>query len=81
LSMINLSMDKYVLSFEGSNYPSYDSYIDKYIKLPILPVHMGEYVLAKVTRVHQYELSVKFYTDSGEFIYSQKKMPDAYTTL
>ena len=79
--MIKVSMDKYVLSFEGSNFPSYDSYIGKYIKLPILPIHMGEYVLAKITKMQHEELSVKFYTDSGEFTYSQNKMPDAYATL
>jgi len=74
-------MDKFVLAFEGANYPSLDAYVDKYIKLPILPTHMGGDVFGKVTRVHTYELSVKFYTDSGNFVYFQTKIPDAYITL
>ena len=72
-------MDKFVLAFEGANYPSLDAYIDKYIKLPILPTHMGGDVFGKVTRVHKYELSVKFYTDSGDFVFGDNAMPSAYT--
>ena len=72
-------MDKFVLAFEGANYPSLDAYLGKYIKLPILPTHMGGDVFGKVTRVHKYELSVKFYTDSGDFVFGDNAMPSAYT--
>lgn len=72
---------KYVLAFEGANYPSYDAYLSKYIKHYVLPLHLGDYVFAKVNRVVEQGGSVVFYTDGGEAVYAQSKMPDAYTTL
>lgn len=79
--MISLSMDKYVLSFEGANYPSYHDYIGKYIKLPILPTHMGGDVFGKVIKMEHEELRVKFFTDVGECVFGDNAMPSAYTTL
>ena len=77
-----ISMDhKYVLAFEGSDSPSYDAYIGKYIKHYVLPLHLGDYVFAKITRIMEQDSSVVFHTDGGEIIYARSKMPDAYTTL
>ncbi len=75
-----ISMDhKYVLAFEGANYPSYDAYLGKYIKHYVLPLHLGDYVFAKVTGIMEQDSSVVFYTDGGDVIYTRSKMPDAYT--
>ena len=79
LSMINLSMDNYVLAFEGSNYPSYHAYIGKYIKLPILPTHMGGDVFGKVIKMQHEELRVRFFTDAGDVVFGDNAMPSAYT--
>ena len=72
---------KYVLAFEGANYPSYDAYIGKYIKHYILPLHLGDYVFAKITRVLEEGSSVVFFMECGSSVYEQSKMPDAYATL
>ena len=72
---------KYVLSFEGPNYPSYHDYIGKYIKLPILPTHMGGDVFGKVLKMQHEELRARFFTDSGEFIFGETAMPSAFDAV
>ena len=74
-------MDNFVLAFEGANFPSYHAYIDKYIKLPILPIHMGGHVFGKVIKMHHEEFRVRFFTDAGECVFGENTMPSAYTTL
>lgn len=72
---------KYILAFEGSNYPSFDSYIGKFIKHYVLPLHLGDYVFAKITQVVGEGDSVVFHMGAGNAVFSLSKMPDAYTRL
>jgi hypothetical protein len=69
---------KYSLAFEGSNYTSFDAYVGKYIKHYILPLHLGDYVFAKIASTLENGSSVVFITDAGPAVYDQSKMPDAY---
>jgi hypothetical protein len=69
---------KYILAFEGSNYPSFDAYVGKYIKHYILPLHLGDYIFAKITGVLEQGSSVVVHMDAGTGVYEQNKMPDAY---
>ena len=69
---------KYTLAFEGSNYPSLDAYVGKYIKQYVLPLHLGDYIFAKITGVLEEGSSVLFQMEAGSAVYQQAKMPDAY---
>lgn len=71
---------KYILAFEGSNYPSFDAYLGKYIKHYVLPLHLGDYVFAKITQVVAEGESVVFQMDAGAAVFLLSKMPDAYAT-
>ena len=72
---------KYILAFEGSNYPSFDAYLGKYIKHYVLPLHLGDYVFAKIASAVENGSNVVFVTDAGTAVYEQAKMPDAYTAI
>jgi hypothetical protein len=69
---------RYSLAFEGSNYTSFDAYVGKYIKHYILPLHLGDYVFAKISATVENGSNVVFVTDAGTVVYEQSKMPDAY---